>query len=119
MFMSVLPHTVTLQALTVTVSAGGKVRAFADRTTGIRCMVNEESGDGEAAQTHAVYFETQAAAAAEIGAGDRIVVTAGPGLSTDKYLSVLGISRLGPVGGISGYTKVSTREVLESWVPDR
>lgn len=116
--MTVLPHRVTLQKLTTSDDAsGGNVQAWATRTAGVVCLVTQQSARGPNGQTHTVTFPTQSTAAAEVGVGDRLLVTAGPGFTTGLYLTVDGITRHGGVGYISAFTRLSCSEVLESYQP--
>lgn len=118
MFMTVLPHVVTLQKLsTSTDTSGGNVTSWATRTSGIVCLITQQGGSGVNGQTHTVTFPTNSTEATDVRAGDRIYVTTGPGYLSGKYLAITEIGQHGGVGRIDAYTRLQCVQVLDSYTP--
>lgn len=109
--------TCTLQKLTTTITSGGKVRSWTDRATGVSALITQQSPDGEAAQRHTVTMDTAATTAAEVGVGDRVLVTASDiGHLAGLYLGIDGKSRHA-AADVPPFTRLQTTQRLESWVP--
>lgn len=111
-------HSVTLQKLTAAPStSGGPISTWADRTVGVACLISQVAGKGVNQATMSVRFNTQATAAAQVGVGDRLLVTRGPSLLVGEYLAIESIDEHGQWQLIQELTKVNCRLVSESWQP--
>lgn len=121
MFMSVLPHSVTIQKYSTTGdTSGGNVESWTTRTAGVACLVTQEAGaGGPNGVTHTVSYPLQSSLTADARPGDRLLVVTGPGFSAGLYLAVQEITQHGGVGGIDAFTRLKCRQVLASWAPDR
>lgn len=122
MFMSELPHSVTVQKYAVATddTSGGNVETWATRTASVPCLVTQQAGaGGPNGQTHTVSYRTQSAVTTDARPGDRLLVVAGPGFTAGLYLAVLEITNHGGVGGVEAFTRLKCRQVLASWTPDR